>query len=273
MEGNIVRFDSDSGKWMTKQEYIEDGLPGLPNVDWWEEKFDTLPQYNSAPDTLRHIKRVNELLSNCAIELLERGKNHDSSKLERGEREYFDRVGERLKGLEYGSDEYKASLKELEPALEHHYANNPHHPEHYEDGVDSMNLFDVLEMLVDWKAAGERHDTGSIFKSLEYNKVRFSISPQLLRILENTANYIGWEGEKPIRASLKNQIHILCATGNQFHFVISAQSKFNALRLANNHLLEIGGNYQLSDNEIVCVVGDDGFSSERIIQFISTQVE
>ena len=32
--------------------------------------------------------------------------------------------------LTYGSDEYKACLTEMKPALDHHYAANRHHPEH-----------------------------------------------------------------------------------------------------------------------------------------------
>lgn len=32
--------------------------------------------------------------------------------------------------------------------------------------VNGMDLLDVLEMLVDWKAAGERHKDGCIYKSL-----------------------------------------------------------------------------------------------------------
>jgi hypothetical protein len=63
----------------------------------------------------------------------------------------------------------------------------PHHPEHFKDGVDDMNLLDIMEMFCDWKAAGERHNDGNILKSIERNADRFGLSPQLVRILENTA--------------------------------------------------------------------------------------
>ena len=49
-----------------------------------------------------------------------------------------------------------------------------------------MNLFDLIEMLVDWKAASERHNNGNIRKSIEINGNRFNMSPQLIRIFENT---------------------------------------------------------------------------------------
>jgi hypothetical protein len=47
----------------------------------------------------------------------------------------------------------------MKPAIQHHYKANSHHPEFYDNGVEGMSLFDVLEMLLDWKAATERRRT------------------------------------------------------------------------------------------------------------------
>lgn len=55
--------------------------------------------------------------------------------------------------------------------------------------VNDMTLVDVLEMLVDWKAASERHTDGNIRKSIEVNTERFGLSPQLATILENTVRF------------------------------------------------------------------------------------
>ena len=44
------------------------------------------------------------------------------------EKELFDKWTPILKTLEYGSEEYKDSLKNLKVALDHHYENNSHHP-------------------------------------------------------------------------------------------------------------------------------------------------
>lgn len=92
-----------------------------------------------------------------------------------------------MAALTYGSDEYKKCLQAIKPALDHHYANNSHHPEHYKQGIDDMDLLDLVEMLADWKAASERHNDGNILKSIEINGKRFEMSPQLIRIFENTA--------------------------------------------------------------------------------------
>ena len=142
--------------------------------------------YDSTADTLKHIKRVAQFLTEAASELIKRANCHDDSKLESPEKEEFDRLTPELKGVTYGSDKYKGLLKELGVALEHHYANNSHHPEHYENGIDGMDLFDLIEMFFDWKAATERHADGDILKSIKHNKDRFEMPDQLCDIFRNT---------------------------------------------------------------------------------------
>lgn len=147
--------------------------------------------YNSTPDTLEHIQNVQSKIKVFTDELTRRGQVHDESKLKSPERELFDEMTPILKTLTYGSDEYKASLAKLKPALDHHYMNNTHHPEHYIMGVDGMNLFDIVEMFCDWMAAVERTKNGDIRKSLEINKTRFKISDQLNNIFLNTLDSYG----------------------------------------------------------------------------------
>lgn len=149
-------------------------------------------QYDSKVDTLLHIKRVAELLTQASMELIRRANMHDNSKLESPEKELFDEYTPKLKDCTYGSDEYKEYLKGLKVALEHHYANNSHHPEHYKNGVDGFDLFDLIEMFFDWKAASERHVNGNIYKSIEINKDRFKLSNQTINIFLNTAKRLKW---------------------------------------------------------------------------------
>lgn len=149
--------------------------------------------YDSRIDTQAHIDRVATFLNQFAGILQERAIVHDKSKLMSPEKEVFDRVTPQLRGLEYGSDEYKASLAEMGDALKNHYIQNSHHPEHYPNGINDMTLFDIVEMLCDWKAATERHATGNLHKSIEINTERFKMSPQLAEIFVNTIERIGWE--------------------------------------------------------------------------------
>lgn len=148
--------------------------------------------YDSAADTLRHSQQVGRNMAQMMQELLERSYTHDASKLEPPEKAQFDRCSERLRGLTYGSEEYKASLRELGPALAHHYEHNRHHPEHHERRVAGMTLMDLVEMLADWYAATLRHDDGDLVRSLKLNQGRFNIEPQLLAVLVNTAEHLGW---------------------------------------------------------------------------------
>lgn len=151
-----------------------------------------MSDYDSTEDTLKHIKKVNEYLLYCCVDLMRRAATHDDTKLESPEKELFDKYTPKLKDSTYGSDEYYEFLDGLQEALDHHYKYNSHHPEHYEEGIKGMNLFDVVEMLMDWKAATERHDDGDIYKSLEINQDRFEYSDELKRILTNTAKYLEW---------------------------------------------------------------------------------
>lgn len=86
---------------------------------------------DSKDETTAHILRVRELLYIVQNKLEARGFAHDLSKLQSPEKEGFDKVTGALRGLTYGSAEYKAQLEELKPILAHHYAHNSHHPEHY----------------------------------------------------------------------------------------------------------------------------------------------
>ena len=52
--------------------------------------------------------------------------------------------------------------------------------------IQDMTLVDLIEMLVDWKAASERHADGDIAHSFGVNKKRFGIADPVLEILWNT---------------------------------------------------------------------------------------
>lgn len=148
--------------------------------------------FDSTLDTLRHSRRVDELLLQLTHEIYARVTKHDLSKMEEPELQIFNEFTPKLKDSTYGSEEYKSFLAGMGEGLQHHYANNRHHPEHFENGVDGMTLVDLVEMLADWKAATERHDDGDLNRSLIIQQERFGLSDQLLHILWNTATELGW---------------------------------------------------------------------------------
>ena len=155
-------------------------------------RMGNMNEYDSREDTQAHINRVAKLLFHFCKNLEARGRLHDATKLVSPEKETFDEMTPRLKDSTYGSDEYKGFLEKMKPALDHHYVNNRHHPEHHKNGVNDMDLFDVVEMLCDWKAASERHATGDINKSLEINAKRFNMSDELVGVLRNTIPALKW---------------------------------------------------------------------------------
>lgn len=149
-------------------------------------------KYDSEADTLAHIQRVQQLSAEFSEILRCQVETHDYSKLHPPEKIIFDEFTPKLKELTYGSDEYKACLSAMKPALMNHYAINSHHPEFYKNGVDDMDLIDLVEMFCDWKAATERHVDGSLEKSIGINAKRFELSPQLEMIFRNTKYQLNW---------------------------------------------------------------------------------
>lgn len=182
--------------------------------------------------TWKHIDLVTRYLMSGQIELMRRATTHDRTKLISPEREMFAEMTRKLRGLTYGSPEYKDCLNEmLGKALGHHYQHNRHHPEFFKpreesdeiynykefvnqapvdsddtlgrlfyylsqkqaehtSPINNMNLFDLLEMFIDWTAACQRHADGDINKSIEINTARFALSPQLVEIFKNTVPWV-----------------------------------------------------------------------------------
>ena len=138
-------------------------------------------------ETELHIKTVSHFINIIVRLLLSRAEAHDASKLAEPELSIFAEYTPKLAGSTYGSPEYLGFLKEMEVALEHHYAVNNHHPQHFPNGIEGMTLGDIVEMFCDWKAATLRHDNGNLLKSIEINAKRFGIDPQLTNIFKNTA--------------------------------------------------------------------------------------
>ena len=152
------------------------------------EEINNGEKVDSTIETKKHIETVIGYCKNFALELIERVVNHDKSKLGDIEKPLFDEYTPKLKNSTYGSKEYKKFLEELKPALNHHYENNSHHPEHYDNGIQGMDLFDLVEMFFDWKAASKRHEDGNLLKSIDINKDRFNMSDDLVAIFKNTEN-------------------------------------------------------------------------------------
>lgn len=150
--------------------------------------------YDSTADTKEHILEVQSNLYDVIMIIERRLRFHDASKLVAPEKEMFDEFTLELRDLTYGGEAYKDCREEMMgQALGHHYENNPHHPEHFPNGIEGMSLLDLIEMLADWAAAVKRHADGDLMESITFNTGRFGMSEQLAKIMENTVVEMGWD--------------------------------------------------------------------------------
>jgi len=139
-------------------------------------------------ETQKHIAEVQKLIEKICCALRCRGVDHDRSKTEFPEVSIFSEYTSKLKHTTYGSAEYKEHLKNMRPALDHHYQNNRHHPDVL--GLENMNLVDIVEMVCDWKAATLRHEDGCFVTSVEHNGTRFTLGKELTQIIMNTKDLL-----------------------------------------------------------------------------------
>lgn len=154
----------------------------------------------------KHIARVRELLTEFAIEILRRGNTHDKSKFQQIELEPLARMQElidREGQAPFGSEEYKRRTALLGDMIVHHHQHNSHHPEYYEfelggdclHGINGMDLFDLVEMFFDWKAASERGQDSCMRLTAACDK--YHITGPLRHILFNTAHRLGYQADEP----------------------------------------------------------------------------
>ncbi len=140
---------------------------------------------------MQHISDVRNNIGRFIQLLLDRAAQHDLSKLASPEVEAFTEHTDKLASSDYGSKEYEDRRKlHMGEAIQHHYALNRHHPEHFKNGIEDMNIIDMLEMFCDWEAASKRHNTGNLRRSIEINADRFRMSPQLVKIFENSVELL-----------------------------------------------------------------------------------
>jgi len=132
-------------------------------------------------------------MSKLSQEVMTRGNHHDLSKYEPEEFPLYAALIDEFETHFYGSEGYNKAKEAIKPATEHHFKYNRHHPEHFPNGIEGMNLVDLLEMLCDWKSATENHPQhpGDLNNSFAMAKKKYNISPQLEQILYNTAKDFG----------------------------------------------------------------------------------
>ena len=148
-----------------------DGLKELADSDGLKEsatKFSLLRVRD-------HIFGVSQRLTRFCTVLMTRAITHDNSKYSESELDDHISMAVEMDGIQYGTDTYYAIKRKYESLSAQHFANNRHHPEHHHNGIDDMNLVDVIEMLCDWLTGSENTGT-PVERSLEINEERYNVS-------------------------------------------------------------------------------------------------
>ena len=138
---------------------------------------------------------VEHLMLKLSTELRQRSKRHDVSSFTSDELPFLELYLDNYKNSEKGTDEHKELCMKLQPALVHHYAKNDHHPEHFDNGILSMNLVQITEMLCDWiVSAKEDNVSKTTFITMiitDYTE-KYKLSNELQSILVNTVDTL-WD--------------------------------------------------------------------------------
>jgi len=120
---------------------------------------------------VRHQKMVAGNIAKLVGELEVRAQVHDQSKLGLEELGGFVEINQVAREHGIGTPKYEASLRE-HPCIALHFKNNSHHPEYHAPYVINMGWLDIIEMVLDWKAACDTYSTNSLRSSLSYQRER-----------------------------------------------------------------------------------------------------
>lgn len=136
---------------------------------------------------LKHKKSVRDKLLFLSEELRKRAEEHDNSKLQFPEIEWLIEMDKEPR-CQYGTKEYYDKMNKWKKFFIHHYAQNRHHPDHYPNGIDDMDLIDITEFLADIVSYYEVLQAHDCEKVLDDQEKRFQINGQLRNVLSNTLN-------------------------------------------------------------------------------------
>lgn len=135
-----------------------------------------------------HINRVRQKIYVLINGLNERAINHDKSKLEEPEFSLWKKMDQEPR-YPYGSPEYKDKVKRYSKLFDMHYEKNPHHPEHFQNGISDMTIIDLAEMMCDWISYKDNIRVTEAIEIVEKQSARFGYSDEIKNLLINTLLY------------------------------------------------------------------------------------
>lgn len=150
---------------------------------------------NTVKHILKHRESVRNKLNFLASELVKRAEKHDESKLMQPELNWLIQMDKEPR-YQYGTPEYFDKMEKWQNFFKHHYAENRHHPDHFQNGIYDMNIVDICEYITDIISYYDEMHVDDALKTLEAQKERFGFDEQLYQILKNTLfEYFTWVGD------------------------------------------------------------------------------
>lgn len=148
---------------------------------------------------VRHRETVADFLYFFADYFRKRAREHDRSKLQFEEFEGFAQINKVARNHAYGTPEYDKSMEEAkEPGgcIHIHFGRNAHHPE-FHNREASMGLLDIMEMVMDWKAASMTYGTNTLAESLPKQLERFNFSDWQVEVIKQMVRLVDMAAAEP----------------------------------------------------------------------------
>ena len=100
---------------------------------------------------------VQDKLSTVARELISRGRTHYNSALGSPEIEVYHRFFPEYRQYKIGDPRKDEVFTQMAGAIGHHFRYNDHHPEHFENGINEMDLIQHIQFtaaFLSWTEQG-----------------------------------------------------------------------------------------------------------------------
>ncbi len=136
-----------------------------------------------------HLKLIHKKLEQSSNEMLKRAQEHDMDKLQNPiiNETYIEHFT-KLKNIPFGTQEYFNYEKENFEAAHQLHAQNRHHYYSKKNKLEDINLFDVLEAIIDISQSAKQYGDFDGYKKSLKNKQIFNY--ELEELIVNTVNYL-----------------------------------------------------------------------------------
>lgn len=142
-----------------------------------------------------HQLHVNTLMKRVSNELRKRGSRHDNSKfsgLEASLGDMYHNEYAKINVLTPSKADVDDYVNKTQAATIEHYKLNDHHVEHFEHGLNDMDLIQIIELVCDSLAhLKERgHTDSECVREIERQFINYGASNDIIDVVKNTVKHL-----------------------------------------------------------------------------------